>query len=225
MSLYDAVDEALKVGLNGIAICNHEAPFYLSDIPSDLEEKYNITINPTNPCDNAFYIITGVEEKTDFGHMLKLFIKEKDNFSVNVIAHPFQRHFNYGSRSKELLTHIDKIHLVEGFSARANYKNKNACQMAQEFADNNKLSLCAGSDAHFKCEIGNAWVEFPDSIFGVEEIKSSLVNGNCSFFYKNSKKRLIAESQIHKNGFAIKSILFWFYCVFRDLGDLLLCQK
>lgn len=222
MTLYDAVETAVSKGLDGIAICNHNKPFYVTDIPSDLEERLNVTVNPTSVCDNAFYIISGVEESNVHGHFLKLFIDD-DNSAVKVLAHPFEQVLEYKARSLELANLRCDFDIVEAHSGRANYKNKRACDMALEFCREYSITQCAGSDAHFKNEIGNAWCEFSDDVIGLEEIREKLLKNDCTFYYSNSKRINVAKSQIIKNP-GIKSLAFWCYCLIRDIGDKL-CQR
>ncbi len=222
MTIYDAVETAIKKGLNGIAICNHNKPFYLTDIPNDIEERFNVTVNPAMHCSNAFYIISGVEESNKDGHFLKLFIDD-DNTTIKVLAHPFEQVFEFEPRSSELLKLRSDYDLVEAYSGRANYKNKKACDMALEFCQNYSVPKCAGSDAHFKNEIGNAWCEFQDDVVGIVSIRERLLENKCNFNYSNSERINIAKSQIIKKR-CFKSLAFWCYCLICDIGDKL-CQR
>ncbi len=223
MTLYDAVDAALNKGISGIAICNHDKPFFQSNIPSDMEAKFNITINPNVYTDNAFYIISGIEISRPEGHFLKLFTEDKYG-GITVCAHPFEHAKNYQKRVSSLLSLLDENCLIECYSGRANYKNKHACEMAITFAEEFNFKKCGGSDAHFTHEIGNAWTEIDDKIFGQDDIKRALLNGECNFFSKNTKRVTIAESQLIKRGLNFKTASFWCYSFIRDIGDNI-CQK
>ena len=222
MTLYDAVETAVKKRLDGIAICNHNKPFYATDIPSEIEERLNITVNPTSSCDNAFYIISGIEESNAHGHFLKLFIDD-DNSTVKVLAHPFEQVFEYKARSLELSKLRFDYDIIEAHSGRANYKNQRACDMALEFCREFSIPMCAGSDAHFKNEIGNAWCEFSDDVIGLDSIRDKLIKNECVFHYTNSKRINVAKSQVIKKP-SIKALAFWGYCLICDIGDKL-CQR
>jgi len=220
LTITKVIKKALLEDLSAIAICNHNKKFDLSEIPYELEEKLGIKINPKNHCKNAFYIFSGAEKSCELGHLLTV---ELGNDTLTIIAHPFERHKNYIKRSQELNAVKSDFMAVECGSGRANYKNKSACDMAKRFAVEQSLPICAGSDAHFEYEIGNAWTEIPDS-YGVEGIKEAILNGKAKIYYKNEKRVTVAKSQIHKNGYTFKSLTFLIYCYIRDIGDKI-CQR
>jgi len=232
MSLKDAVRTAINNGLSGIAICNHNTVFLKSDIPYELEEEFNIKINPNDICENAFYIIPGIEISSNGNHFLGLFIENKvesiselkQSGALVVFAHPFEHSFDYQKRLNAIIIYITDIDLIETHSGRANYKNKTAVSQATTFSDSFGINKCAGSDAHFTHEIGNAWAEFDNSVFGLDEIKNALLNGDATFYQKNCKRIDIAKSQIVKHGYNFKTIAYYLYSFIRDLGDKL-CQR
>ena len=236
MSLKNAIKAAIEKGIAGIAICNHNTSFLNKHIPFELESEFNIKINPDSPCDNPFYIIPGIEISLSDGHFLGLFLEEevehcdryvdelKNAGGIVVYAHPFEQEFNYNKRSNTIEYYIGDIDLIETHSGRANYKNKSAVSQAITFANEYKINKCAGSDAHFCHEIGNAWVEFDDSIVGLNAIKEELLNGNTTLFQKDANRTDLAKSQIVKQGYNLKTVIFYLYSYIRDLGDKL-CQK
>lgn len=222
IKIEDAVIKAIKSGISGIAICNHNRRFSLTELPKGIEERLNIVINPMTSCNNAFYIIPGIENSTKAGHVLTLYFSEEN--TISILAHPFEQSSDYSERSNCILSSGVPFDLVECGSGRANYKNKSACEMAKRFAEENNLSICAGSDAHFDHEIGNAWSEITDGTAGLCGIYNALKNGKCNIHYKNEKRVTIAKSQILKNGYSLKSIAFLIYCYIRDIGDKI-CQR
>ena len=232
MSLESAVEVSIKRGLHGFAVCDHNKTFSLTNKEA-LENKFNITINPTTPVESPFYIISGIELSINKSHILGLFLDGANNLSSAediisnggfvVLAHPFQHSKNYEERSRELEEFINLSPFVECASGRANYKNKNACAESKCFSESFSLKTCGGSDAHFSEEIGNAFVELPD-VVGIEAIKNELSHGNVKLFYKNTNRKTIAKSQIIKHGYNLKTILFYFYSFFRDIGDSI-CRK
>ena len=236
MSLKNAVETAINSGLSGIAVCNHNVSFLKSDIPYELEKELNIKINPVTLCENAFYIIPGIEISINGGHFLGLFIEKEVEYSdryidqlsnaggIVVFAHPFEHSSNYSKRSDVMEYFLPDIDLIETRSSRASYKNKDAVSQALTFSKEYQVNECAGSDAHFVHEIGNAWVEFDDSVIGLDAIKDALLNGDVTCFCKNAKRVDIAKSQIIKHGYTPKTVLFYIYSLIRDIGDRL-CQK
>lgn len=219
LTLSKAIETAISKGISGIAVCNHNKRFDLDGISKELEERFNININPKFPCKSPFYIIPAIEKSSELGHLLELDFGEK----LTVIAHPFEKTKKYLNRSNELRLRKSEFDIVECGSGRANYKNKSACDMAKKFAESIDYPVCAGSDAHFEHEIGNAWTELPDT-FGLSSIRQSILSNNTKIFYKNEKRVTIAKSQILKNGYTFKSFSFLVYCYIRDIGDKL-CQR
>lgn len=232
MSLKAAVKAALDAGLSGIAICNHDKPFLKSDIPSDLEKEFNIKINPETPCENAFYIIPGIEITYMSNHLLGLFVEHDCHSPVDiracgglvVHAHPFEKLTDYNSVAYAMRDHESHGDLIETHSGRAAYKNKAAISQAIKLSKEFSISECAGSDAHFVSEIGNAWMEFDDAVFGLEAIKRALLSNAGKGVSRRTKRVNIAKSQIVKHGYTLKTIAFYLYCYIRDIGDKL-CQK
>lgn len=109
-----------------------------------------------------FIVIVGSEVKTEIGDITGLSLNEeikskqslmvideiKDQGGLAVLPHPYRGH-----KYKNFDELIRKIDVIEGYNARTSMEENNR---AQELAKEYNLPVIAGSDAHFKGEIGLA---------------------------------------------------------------------
>jgi hypothetical protein len=147
------VATALRRGLGGIAICDHDAFRGVEAV--------------RRAAPPGFLVVSGMEISTRFGHLLGLFLSEivrtKDPFEaveaihaqggLAVLAHPFARHRSVDPSFAAVLDGC------EGFNARyARASRKRAPggvgPKVLAFAREHGLALTGGSDAHFPWEIG-----------------------------------------------------------------------
>jgi len=165
------LETAIKQGLNGIAITDHDT------IKGALEIK-KLNKNP------SFEVIVGEEISTNIGHVLVYYLKKgiksknikkvllevKKQNAICVLAHPYNiltgkitKILSYKNARKTINKKskiIKSFDAIEGFNSRCILKKENI--LAQKLAKIYKKVIIAGSDAHFKSEIGNAYVEFDD---------------------------------------------------------------
>jgi predicted metal-dependent phosphoesterase TrpH len=149
------IKAAIKKGLDGIAIIDHNT------IKGGLKAKEFET--------EGLEVIVGAEIMTDRGEIIGLFLEEEINKSSNfydiiagikeqdgivIIPHPFDeiRHSAF-LPEKDDVCFID---CIEGFNSRCIFQKYN--DMAIDFGKKNDIAICAGSDAHFLGEIGNAGI-------------------------------------------------------------------
>jgi len=151
---------AKKIGLDGIAITDHNTI------------KGALVVSKLNK-DKNFEIIIGSEIKTDYGDLLAYYlqndIKSRNLFevldeikkqgAVSSIAHPFRLpHLRFRYPIDKLKNKIDAI---ECFNSRNFFwSNKVAFNTAERL----NIAKTAGSDAHFKFEIGKAYTIFDGSL-------------------------------------------------------------
>lgn len=176
----DIVKIAIKRGLDGIAITDHNT------VKGALEAKKYET--------DDLKVIVGSEIKTERGEITGLFLEEeinsrdfyevidriKEQNGIVVIPHPFDRL----RKSAFIPTRKDIkfIDCIEGFNSRCVFQEYN--KEAINFAIKHGLKIVAGSDAHFRNEIGNAGIETNEedvrkAILGEIKIfgeKSSIIN-------------------------------------------------
>jgi predicted metal-dependent phosphoesterase TrpH len=121
------------------------------------------------------------EEKR--GEVLALFLQEeipkgdfhtvmdriREQGAIAIMAHPFDPY----RRFHDAESAAKRVHGLEGFNARSPFSEYNA--QAGEFARKHKLVMTAGSDAHTKWEVGNAWTEVKADT--LEDIRKAILKG------------------------------------------------
>lgn len=172
------VKKAKKLGLNGIAITDHDT------IKGSLRAK---KINK----DKNFEIITAAEIKTNkadvLGYYLQEEIKERGFFDVidrikeqdaiAVIAHPYTiLRTRLRLPAKEIK---NKINALECFNARTlfNFENTKAIKVAEKF----NLAKTASSDSHNLFEIGSAYTMFDKSLRNAIKKRKTTIYGKINY--------------------------------------------
>jgi predicted metal-dependent phosphoesterase TrpH len=154
MSLKEIVELARKRGLGGIAITDHNT------IKGGMEAKQYET--------DDFEIIIGSEVMTERGEVTGLFLSRevvardfrsavadiKSQGGIVVIPHPFDRlrKSAFHPRAED----SEWIDAIEVFNARCVFSGDN--DRAAVFAAAHNLAIVAGSDAHYRNEVGIAGV-------------------------------------------------------------------
>jgi len=153
------VDHCLRIGINCIAIADHNT------IAGALKLK------ETAP----FKVIVAEEILTRAGELMGLFLTEavpkglppgeaiariKSQGGLVGVPHPFGR-LLFGNPNKltsqEILSQVD---IIEVFNSRTPFADSFA--RARRLAEEQRKAASAGSDAHIVGEIGRAYVEMPD---------------------------------------------------------------
>lgn len=190
MSIPDIVAQARQRGLQGIAVCDHDAAL------------------ETVPQYDDFLIIPGIEVSTERGHVLGLFITEQISTSqfdeavhmihtqggLAVIAHPFEHSLDI----HRLDNVIEQLDGVEIWNGRADRKNKRANAMALELAKQWKKPVTAGSDAHIPEEIGNGIVTVEVDALDLLSVRQALLRGAAEVQGKRGRSICVAKSQLQK---------------------------
>ncbi|MFX0031701.1 MAG: PHP-associated domain-containing protein [Candidatus Hermodarchaeota archaeon] len=174
----EAIRYAKKIGLDGIAICDH-GTFKVHKV---LQKRYH---------DKQVIIIPAMEIVTHIGEVIALFIdkeidiqdkdfftivdKIKDNNGLIIIPHPFdflrKTHIKVNLLNKRVIEqYIDGIEIM---NSRIIFKN--CIKQAQDFNKKYNLFEVGGSDAHFVKEIGNGYTIVRDCDKTEESIKESLI--------------------------------------------------
>lgn len=188
LDVKEIIKIAIKRGLNGIAITDHNT------IKGGIEaKKYK----------NAdLEIIVGSEIMTEKGEIIGLFLTEeitsnnlqdviqaiKDQDGIIIIPHPFDemRHcaFHPGEEDEKFFDGI------EAFNSRCIFQKYN--ENAIEFAKKHKLAITAGSDAHFRNEIGNAGIiTEKDDIRGAIQKKDIEIFGNRTLLTNHGLTKIL----------------------------------
>jgi len=163
MSVETIVAAALRRGMNGIAICDH-----------DVFAAYDEALRLAPP---GFVVIPGVEYSTDVGHVLALFVTKlyelerdergcasvaalreaaDDDHALLVAAHPFRKRETVPDA---MFPTVDGIEVRNSRDvARAPANSQKAADAVMEF---NKFAT-GGSDAHIEIEVGLCFTRLPD---------------------------------------------------------------
>ena len=174
-------------GLDGIAITDHgtmNGYEKLQELAGDL------------------IIVPGIEIATAAGDLIALFVREpiKPGLSLRdttdkihelgglvVVPHPFDRYRkSVGGNISEITADA-----IEVFNSRNIYKKAN--QMALKFAKEKGIVAVAGSDAHFREEIGAAGI-----ITETDDIFECIRTGRVKTFYKSSPKTVHIKSAVNR---------------------------
>jgi hypothetical protein len=155
---------AKKKGLDGIAVTDHGSV------------EGALKVRKLNK-DKNFEIIVGTEISTTSGDVLAYYLKKpiksidffglvdevKKQNGLIVIPHPFRTSTNPYHKFKLPFEKIkNKIDAIECFNARMLFPENN--KKANEVADKLGLAKTAGSDAHFKFEVGTAYTIFEGNL-------------------------------------------------------------
>lgn len=182
---YDILKAAKKIGLNGIAITDHNT------IRGAVETQ---RIND----DADFIVIIGTEIATEAGDIIGLFVKEEieSRNSLEVIDEIHRQggiallpHPHKGHRLNDEI--LKKIDVIESFNARTcEADNRKAEELARQY----DKPVLVGSDAHFQSEIGKCRV-----ILKGDDIKKEILSGEVEFQTAYSPLYLRHFSQLIKS--------------------------
>lgn len=168
----EAIQIAKDIGLDGIAITDHDTVDGLKDSFGEIEDD--------------FLVIPGIEVSSEDGHVLGLGVNEKipperpaseavenirEKGGIAVAAHPFSL------SSKPFSVLSADFDAVEVFNPRRYMGNR----FAKKYAEQNDIPMAAGSDAHFPEEIGMAGVKL-DCELELDTILESIKSGEASVF-------------------------------------------
>jgi predicted metal-dependent phosphoesterase TrpH len=168
---------AMKVGLRGIAITDHNT------IRGGLETKQFET--------DDFKVIVGSEIRTERGEIIGLFLSQeikpgevkrvvseiKSQGGIAIIPHPFDalRHSAFHPSEEDL----GLIDAIEVYNSRCIFQSYN--ERAAEFVRKHHLPMVAGSDAHFANEIGNGGI-----IVEAEDVREAIIRNDIKIFGKRT---------------------------------------
>ncbi len=208
MSVDDILRKVRKLGLDGVAIADHNS------FAGSLEAMAKA---------DGLIIIPAVEYSTDCGHVLAFFVcsdakdilRQKngkyDFFEVAELvksqdgllfaAHPYKGRKNFPPEA---------LHFVDGlevFNSRCVVRHHVSNDMARKKTQEAGKGFCAGSDAHTPKELGNAcrFFDLPPEA-GLEDIKKALAETSGSYFGKFSPLSCYCRSDLlarrKRDGFA-----------------------
>ena len=189
MDVEEAIQEAKRIGLDGLCLTEHNKVWKAEDI-SRLREKWD------------FLLLRGVEVETSEGHILVFGVHQDfegvvplDELrelvtregGVMVAAHPFKGFLVFtsvrlGMDPEQVAKRpvFQKVDLIEGFSGRLN-KDENG--LAQEVGRRLGMKSTGGSDAHSLKHLGKCVTIFEKRITSEAEFLSELKMGRFEAGY------------------------------------------
>lgn len=189
----DLVKVAIKRGLDGIAITDHDTLRGALDCSKIVKQK-NLNLK----------IIKGLEITTKRGHILGLDIEEWDSFGkdsieetidkirdmggIAVAAHPFASN-RFRKSLGEDLVNLD----IDGIEALNFRTSENDNRVALKIAKKLNLGITAGSDAHTISDIGRVWT-FSDQ----DDIIQAIIKRHTKVFGKEMSNFKRYTYQLHK---------------------------
>jgi predicted metal-dependent phosphoesterase TrpH len=169
----DIVDGAVRAGLNGIAITNHDTV------------KGYAAVNDLAPAELT--VIRGVEITTTQGHVIGLDVERvpctddpvaaieaiQAQGGVAVLSHPFDR---FRDRFSDELDRIAQV--VDGVETRnSRCLLERFNERAATYANEHSLAVTGGSDAHFPMEICRTYTECAGSVIDAIRHSETRVGG------------------------------------------------
>ena len=198
MTVQEIVALAKARGLDGVAICDHDAVY-------------------TGPTEvDGVLIVPGAEFSTEHGHLLGLFLTGPLQYTtwqetvqaihaqggITVLAHPYQ---NRSSGSLAPFRPIlDDLDAIETWNSRANRKHPDANDNAFILALMKDKPSTGGSDAHVPQEVGRGHLTVEVAERSLEAVKQAIVHGRDLGKDarwgdgKESPARYVASSQLTK---------------------------
>lgn len=172
---------AKKKGLNGIAVTDHfsiEGALKVKRLNKD--ENFDIIIGEeisTKQGDVIAYYIQNPIYSTDF---FKVVEEIKKQNGLVIIPHPFRTSLNPQHKFKLPFKQIKGyIDAVECFNARMLFNADN--KKAEDVANKYDIAKTAGSDAHFRFEIANAYTLFEEDLRKALKERITRLYGNTGY--------------------------------------------
>lgn len=196
----ELIKSALKKGLDGIAITDHDTIKGWEEA-KEAAKKLNA------------HLILGEEIATEEGDILGLFLKEeikaktllevikeiKGQGGIAIIPHPFHFLKKFKGNLEDYKDFIDGI---EVFNARALFGGD---KKALEFAKKNNLSQIAGSDAHYHKCVGDAFT-IVEEAKNLEDFKRGIIKGKTKTEGKKTFFLYLIYPFLTKSGLIRKSV-------------------
>lgn len=147
----DLVERAKEVGLDGLAVTDHDSLESVEEAKSlseDLEVISGVEVSVEEGEVLGFFVDKNIEARDIEGAVEEI----KSKGGIAVVPHPFD-----SFRGLENLEGTSNIDGVEVLNSRSLFSKNN--ERAREYAGRRGLIKTAGSDAHTLGELGGAYVE------------------------------------------------------------------
>jgi len=192
------VKSAKKIGLDGIALTDHETT-----------KGWDEAKGAAKDC--GIFLILGQEQKTEKGDVLGLFLEKevkskkfieavkeiKSQGGIVILPHPFHPIEGFKDDIKKYLDLIDGIEVLNGRLPFSFFDKK-----AKIFAKKYNLAEIGGSDAHFHKAIGSVFTVAETK--NLEEFKEAILDRKTKAFGKKSPFFYLIFPTLGKLGLKIK---------------------
>ncbi len=139
-----------------------------------------------------------MEEPVEPGEIFDVIDKLKEQQALISVAHPFDVLRKPLFSGFKMLDEIkNRIDAIEVFNSRCWLTSANT--KAKEYASKNNLAFTAGTDAHFACELGKAFLIVDAN--SLEEARKKILAKECSYWGKPNSKKVHVLSWLAKMGF------------------------
>ncbi len=174
----EVLEHAKKIGLDGIAITEHNS-YHKTEIFLSMASQYNLHVfaGAEVPTLNGHYLVFSedVGRWNSYSHALynaqDLINKVNEVGGVVICAHPYRFGLGYGGRAVKNMLGLTAIEVYNG--GNRNGENKNALELAEEM----NLPGIGGSDAHRIEEIGRCYTEFSVPVSNLSDLIHALKHG------------------------------------------------
>lgn len=166
------INRALKIGLNGIAITDHNSIEGYLSLKS--ENRVHVICGEEIDVDNGEIIALFVNETINPGPLPEVLDKIKQQDAISIIPHPFDRLRRHLDPTKISKSDINRINGIEVYNSRI-VLWKESFDRALSFAKKNNKLMTAGSDAHFLSELGKSITYVPE-FSDEEELRRHLLS-------------------------------------------------
>ena len=175
MTLEDAVDQARKLGLDGICITDHDN-LDIRERAAEYSKKtgYPIFVGVEILTYQGDVVVFGLDEVPEgMLHVGELLDIVEERGGAAIVAHPFRK--NNRGLGDEIRDVYERLAGVEVLNGNTPIElNTEADDLTREL----KLGRVGASDAHYKHEVGRYATKFAAKINSVEELINELRSGN-----------------------------------------------
>ncbi|MBS3067548.1 PHP domain-containing protein [Candidatus Micrarchaeota archaeon] len=165
------VNRALKIGLNGIAITDHNSIEGYLSLKS--ENRIRLICGEEIDIDNGEIIALFVNEKIKPGTLTEVLDRIKEQGAISIIPHPFDRLRKHLDPTNINDSDLKRIDGIEAYNSRiVLWKD---VDKALSFAKSHNKTITAGSDSHFVSELGKGITIIPE-FSDEEELRKHLLS-------------------------------------------------
>jgi len=136
-----------------------------------------------------------MNEEVKPGNIFEVIDSLKEQHALISVAHPYDILRKPLFKGFTMLEQIkDKVDAIEIFNSRCLLSSAN--KKAERFAMQNSLAFTAGTDSHFSCELGNAFLIVDAST--LEEARKKILKKQCSYWGRKSSLKAHLYTRLAK---------------------------